>query len=265
MKKIILPMIAVLLLGCGHSKSPKQTNEITQIRYLGQKRSTKGVMLEGYMFLHPKKKFAKPTDKGKPAKPPKESDGYAFIAGSPVKWKTAEPYLIDPSNRNGLDENFVINKVHEAIFAWDNQVGNTIFGPEILGVVDRASIGNVANGQNELIFDDIDEPNVIGITIVWGIFSGPPKNRELREWDMILDDVDFQWGDAGPTSETNLGNTSVMDLLNILTHELGHAAGLGHPADTYTEETMFRFAEEGETKKRTLHSGDIVGIKKLYN
>jgi len=31
-----------------------------------------------------------------------------------------------------------------------------------------------------------------------------------------------------------------------------------------TEETMYRFATEGETKKRTLNTGDITGIKKLY-
>ena len=55
-----------------------------------------------------------------------------------------------------------------------------------------------------------------------------------------------------------------MDFENIATHELGHAMGMAHPADSCTEETMYRFASSGETKKRTLNAGDIAGIKGLY-
>ena len=55
-----------------------------------------------------------------------------------------------------------------------------------------------------------------------------------------------------------------MDFENIATHELGHTVGMGHPSDYCTEETMFRFASAGETKKQTLEAGDIAGISKLY-
>ena len=55
-----------------------------------------------------------------------------------------------------------------------------------------------------------------------------------------------------------------MDSLNIANHEAGHVAGMDHPAKKCTEETMYPFAEQGETKKRTLHTGDIQGIKELY-
>ncbi len=79
-------------------------------------------------------------------------------------------------------------------------------------------------------------------------------------------DIDFSWGDAGPTSESELGDTSVMDLQNIATHELGHGAGL---ADLYddqaSEQTMYGYASYGETKKRTLNTGDIAGIQALYD
>ena len=57
-----------------------------------------------------------------------------------------------------------------------------------------------------------------------------------------------------------------MDFENIVTHEHGHVFGLD---DLYTstcsEETMYGYATEGETKKRTLESGDIMGIQRLYN
>jgi len=102
------------------------------------------------------------------------------------------------------------------------------------------------------------------VTIIWGYFSGPPQLRQIIEFDIMFD-IDFTWGDAGVTSETTLGDTDVMDLQNIATHEFGHGAGL---ADLYSssasEETMYGYSIYGETKKRTLYIGDIEGIKKLY-
>ena len=59
-------------------------------------------------------------------------------------------------------------------------------------------------------------------------------------------------------------NTDVMDTDNIVTHELGHAAGLGHPPNECTDETMYAFASAGETLKRDLFDGDIQGIVQLY-
>jgi len=43
----------------------------------------------------------------------------------------------------------------------------------------------------------------------------PPKTREIVEFDILLD-TDFDWGTSGAAG--------VMDLQNILTHELGHGA-----------------------------------------
>ena len=276
MKYFTTLLFALALSGCGNSgssstaavsASAKATADTdTQVTYLGTQKAPDGKILEGFMFKHPRKiPTHKPNHPGNPGGGGgKTSTCYAFIAGSAIKWKVAENYLVDPTNSSGLDHSWVVSKVQEAIFSWDNQVGPAIFGPEVLGTIDRASIGNSANGQTEWVFDTIDDPGVIAYTVVWGIFSGPPRNRELREWDMVFDDVDFDWGDAGPTNENALGNTEVMDFLNILVHEFGHAAGMGHPGDTCTEETMFRYATEGETKKRTLFAGDIAGIKKLY-
>jgi predicted Zn-dependent protease len=56
-----------------------------------------------------------------------------------------------------------------------------------------------------------------------------------------------------------------MDLQNIATHELGHAVGM---ADIYTtssqEVTMYGYSTEGETKKRSLETPDIIGLEKMY-
>jgi len=78
-------------------------------------------------------------------------------------------------------------------------------------------------------------------------------------------DTDYTWGNAGLTSETELGDTSVMDLQNIATHELGHGVGL---ADIYSSTcsavTMYGYSDYGETQKRTLETPDITGLQTLY-
>lgn len=102
------------------------------------------------------------------------------------------------------------------------------------------------------------DSNTIAVTTVWGIFSGPPQNRELVEWDQVFN-TDYLW------SEDAIRSNTEMDYNNISTHELGHAVGL---ADLYTsdcsQQTMYGYASNGETKKRTLESGDINGVAKLY-
>ena len=97
----------------------------------------------------------------------------------------------------------------------------------------------------------------IAVTIVWGIFRGPPNGRELVEWDQIYDDADFNWSATVEAVK--------MDFEIIAMHELGHSVGMAHPSDSCTEETMYRFADFGETNKRTLELGDITGVKKLYS
>lgn len=178
---------------------------------------------------------------------------YAFL-GNGVKWKTTESYIVDSTNAAGLSDEFVRSKMATSLETWDSQVSFDVFGTEGTGVVDGLDTQSVDN-KNEVMFGNIGEPGAIAVTIVWGIYSGPPFQRQIVEWDTMFDDVDFSWGDGLPI---------VMDFQNIATHEDGHAAGMGHPSDSCTEETMYRFAAEGEIKKRDLNTGDITGIKALY-
>lgn len=183
------------------------------------------------------------------------SSCYAFLA-SGAKWKTLEPYIVDPRNSRNLDETFVRANLALNVDKWESAAKFNILGDEISGFVDGADTISPDN-KNEVYFGSIAEPGAIAVTIIWGIFGGPPKARELVEWDQVYDDVDFDW-----SSNSELGR---MDWENIATHELGHSVGL---ADLYTsecsEQTMFGYADYGETKKRTLEIGDITGIGRLY-
>lgn len=219
-----------------------------------------GKQVEGVAFIHYKKEPShKPQHKGSGG----AGSCFAYLARG-ARWKTTEQYVLDSTNSDGLTDGFVASRLESALNAWDDQVAFDIFGTRNLaGVVDGADLVAPDN-KNEVFFGNISDPGVIAVTIVWGIFAGPPSGRELVEYDMVYNDPDFVWGDAGPTNEIALGDTSVMDFWGIATHEGGHAGGMSHPSDACTEETEYRFSQEGETKKRTLHAGDIVGIIGLY-
>ena len=210
-----------------------------------------GEQVEGYAFVHYKDGLARSGGNTLTG-----SSCYGFLSKG-AKWKTLEPWLVNPINIRGLDGNFVFSNLDSDILKWETAARKNILGSgsitsDIL-VADTVSPDN----KNEVYFADIVDSGAIAVTIVWGRFSGPISQRYLIEWDQVYDDFDFDWGIGEPTK---------IDFENIATHELGHSVGLN---DLYNsvcaEQTMYGYAIEGETKKRTLEAGDITGIKKLYS
>jgi len=222
-----------------------------------------GAKVEGLMFIHHKKEFVQKPSKGSGTKAGAKC--YAFLAKG-AKWKIVEPWVMNPSNIDGVNETTLFNLMDGALGKWedatDGVVGNgsgvAIFGAGTSTTSPLTADSSSPDGQNEVYFADISSTGAIAVTIVWGIFSGPSSQRKLVEWDMVFDDVDFDW------SAEAAAVSGKMDFDNIATHEDGHAAGMGHPSDSCTEETMYRFASTGETKKRDLNTGDITGINNLY-
>jgi hypothetical protein len=220
-----------------------------------------GRQVRGIAFLHPRDKAAKPDNPGGGrgggggGGSTTASSCYSVIAKG-ARWKAVEDYMVDSTNLMGMTDSYVTQQIETAVSAWNDQLSGPVFGSRIANAVDGAD-RDTPDDKNEVMFGAIDDPGVIAVTITWGIFSGAPLFRELVEWDQVYDDRDFVWGDAD-------ANINVMDLLNIAVHEVGHAAGLSHPDLTCAEETMYAYAEEGETKKRDLNDGDIAGIQALY-
>ena len=238
----------------GHGKVaiPADAVEISpNVFSLGTKKDKDGKVVEGFAFIDYKKEFA-----NKGGSVTTTSTCYSFI-GKSTKWKKIENWIVNAANTKGLDTSFILNNLDSSINKWENAAGKNIFGTGSLTNDVLAIDTSSPDGKNEVYFGDISSQGAIAVTIVWGRFYGPLSQRELVEWDQIYDQVDFDWSSSGEANK--------MDFENINAHELGHSFGMGHPSDGCTEETMFRFADYGETKKRDLNAGDKAGIKKLYN
>ena len=176
---------------------------------------------------------------------------FAYLARD-TKWLAAEPWSVDDSNApiSGMASLMATD-----VGTWESAAGADILGN---GVVDRGYDADTSgvDGRNGAEFAPIADAGVIAVTYTWGVFGGPPRDRQLVEWDMVFDSDSFAWSTSGAAN--------AMDFRNIDTHELGHALGLGHPSSTCTEETMYAYASLGETKKRDLNAGDVEGITGLY-
>jgi len=191
------------------------------------------------------------------AKPPwaggnkKTSEGYKIIA----KWDGTVDFSFNPYNPQGLDSSFIRSALIAASNEWDDHTSY-----DLVGLVEEdldAGFHDSMNGENEVSFGDYPTSGVIAVCRMW-VTRGKPSDRRILEFD-ILFDTDYSWGDATEDS-------SVMDLQNIATHELGHGiAGLDDIYDeVYSDITMYGYSDYGETKKRTLEQPDIDGLQANY-
>jgi len=211
---------------------------------------------EKIVFIHYRKAPGKPEGSpGKP-KPPKESSCYDFIARGAM-WLDAEIIEVDGTNGQGLDPALVYGEIATAADTWQAQTGTTLFSDIVPASAPLVVNEEAPDNRNMIVFGDLDTPGAIAVTIVWGYFGGPPSSRRIIEFDMIFDDVDFDWGFGS--------DTAFMDVQNIAAHELGHAWGLGDVYETACSAvTMYGYSWEGDIEKRTLAQPDITALQTLY-
>jgi hypothetical protein len=218
---------------------------------------------EKVVFVHYRKNApARPTERpGKKPKPPTaDADCYTFMAKG-VKWQNPDNsgFLIDAASAEGLDATATAEAIAAAAVTWSDETTAGLFPSCQASTGPLEADWDTPDGLNEVVFGDIDQPGAIAVTIVWGIFGGPPARRGIMEFDIVFDQVDFDW------SLDATGSADKMDLPNIATHELGHALGLGDLyKDTCDHVTMYGYSTYGETTKRTLEPDDIAGLAALY-
>ena len=230
----------------------------------------KAPALEKIEFIHYKKDTgkAKPPcnhdgicDPGeKPSCPDCKSGGdptdptptcYAFMGQygkKYLKWRALPvEYVINPTDGS---TNY-LEAIEFGALEWNNQVTPVLF--DLIDPYSDATYNDQDNVNAVCFQNYYTDPDIIGACMVWY----NPATKAIVEFDIVFE-TNYVWGDATIDS-------SVMDLQNIATHELGHALGL---ADIYdeacSEVTMYGYSDNGEIKKRDPEEPDITGAQTLY-
>jgi len=224
-------------------------------------------VLSKVTFIHFKKAHGKPG--GTPGGGKKAQEGYYSYIAKGAKWRTLEDFRLNlaaEENAGGALDGLIQNAVAAGVNEWETPGSTTlaIFGDVVLDSAVTYNDG-AYRGYNTISFGLYGDSMVIAVTTVWGYFSGPLSQREIVEAHILFND-EFQWGDASADGNGDGSpDAFLMDIQNIVTHELGHVAGMGDLYQTAAgDETMYGYSTEGELKKRDLHKGDVTGVTKLY-
>ncbi len=185
--------------------------------------------------------------------------GYKWPSSSiPVK------YTINPSTpvkKYKLSQSAIVDAVKNSFESWDNEVDTDLFSntPTVSSGA-KASIGR-PDYKNVVTWGTLSDRNVIAMTNIWYYTS----TKEIIDTDMVFNTY-YKWGIDKDGEGTVFGvPASTFDIQNIGTHEAGHVCGLG---DIYLPEysamTMYGYGSFGEVGKISLETGDISGVRAIY-
>ena len=171
------------------------------------------------------------------------TSAYSYLAPG-VKWRTFPvTFGFDVANNNYIWR----NAVRQAFATYDNlgQPAGTFFQET-----------NYNNAKIKINWKYIDGPfNKLASTT----FSYRTDTKA-----MVSATITFDSGDKYFVSRTERCGMSgsQFDVQNIATHEIGHAIILGHVTDRL--QSMYPNSFAGETLKRSLGTGDKLGVTNLY-
>jgi hypothetical protein len=130
--------------------------------------------------------------------------------------------------------------------AWAEQVASGWLGFCFAGTTTIEQV-DTADGTNLVVWSDGDGNGAIALTYCNG-------GSVDEGFDIVLFDQDRFW--------THDGFPGGTDIKGLMTHEFGHALGLGHSGDY--DSTMWPYLKGDGTANRLLNSDDDLGLKALY-
>lgn len=165
-----------------------------------------------------------------------------------VKWASFPlPYQVDVSN-SGLDPVLAKQAVVTSLNTWD---------------VEEHPAGTT-----------FVEASPYKVFIKWGYLDGfgstlavTSVSYNVATKKIVSATVTYDSGDSWSiySSLNCAGQGSAFDVENVGTHEIGHVLGLDHVRKSQDSgQTMWPYASQGETMRRTLGTGDKRGIDALY-
>jgi hypothetical protein len=235
---------------------PADAPEIdNDVYYLGTQIDPQtGEDIEGLAIVDRLEDFTQADDGGHP-EPLARRGCYADLGFG--GWTTTEAWGFDGTNSSGLADADIQATLEASLDVWEDGSSTNIFGDYDSSYSGNAS--TTSDGENNVEFGNAGGGSTVAVTYIWGRSFGAPSSRYISEWDQIYED-DFDWTIGDPVG------SGAFDFFNVAAHEVGHAAGLGHPstAAACAQETMYAYVSTGETKKRDLNTGDLQGIRAVY-
>jgi hypothetical protein len=171
--------------------------------------------------------------------------------GQAVKWNgNSNTFVVNTSGMPGG----AVDAIKSAFSTWSGAGANFSinYGGSSSSTAFGKNDGNCLIDYGKLDGYITDSGDTIALCLYW---------YDTRSGRLL--DADIRLNSSLPWATSGDGGS--YDVQNIATHELGHSLVL---LDLYgkgdAERTMYGFADKGETKKRTLDSDDINGVKALY-
>ena len=180
--------------------------------------------------------------------PTEETDSYRWAPRISWAMLPVEVTVYTGGQPSGLE---TFSAIKAGFETWDASTNASLYGT----ITENATFGPrvVLYDGNTVQWATIDGPGgIIGATYYWYYTA----TKKIVEFDMVLD-KDEPWATDG--------TSTAFDVQNIATHEAGHTLvlqDLRSPRDGAL--TMHAFTWLGDTLKRTLGIGDILGVEAIY-
>lgn len=170
-----------------------------------------------------------------------EANDCASNAYRAAGWRWSGPYSVHAAA--------YATQVAASLATWDAATGASLVGSV---VADRAGVAGTYDGVNQIDWVLLDSASTIAVTTTWyNRYSGLAVESDGQY------NTRFAWATDG--------RAGAMDVQDIATHETGHTFGLDHPKGKNVDcLTMYAYASNGETQKRTLGAGDERGLRSIY-
>jgi len=246
MKKLIYLMVVIAILGLIVSGCSIPLKSVVPTSEKGNPKPELGApAIERGVFV----------DHGYSSPPwyPPEDETDSYRLGPKLHWDSINlPIDVKVYSKDTLIG--VFSAVLAALEEWEKYTPTSLYG-SIAEDSTNPPPGAVLDGENTMSWGTIDGPGgIIGVCYYWYYAN----SKEMVEFDIVFD-VEETWSTVEAT------DTGAFDVQNIATHEAGHTLVLGDlhsPKDGAL--TMHAYTWLGDTVKRTLGSGDILGVRAIY-